>query len=372
MAPKKSSEKPSEENLVRPSAATIEHCENSEECETWWDFFKFFDKDNDGKIPVKEMRRAVAKNKHFFKIDKDQVKEIVDNCDRNNDKMIDFPEFCELMLTAKHQRLKRMAVYMGNAVLPKSRQAEATNYLVEYTCWPPPLFIINISIIEIAFYLYYALGDPENPGIRSDGPPPLCSLFALQPNSKWELWRYFGYVFLHNGYVHVISNVFMQLLLGLSLELVHKGFRIMAIYFIGAFVGGMLFFVFDPDTYLVGASGGVYSLISAHLADVIMNWSEMPFRWIRIIFFSFWISADFGYAIYSRYIAGEMTKVAVTGHIGGALAGLFLGVVVLRNLEKKKWEKLVQIISLVIFVGFAFVCVILVLSGVHMKSVQTT
>ena len=33
-------------------------------------------------------------------------------------------------------------------------------------------------------------------------------------------------------------------------------------------------FLTDPNTYVAGASGGVYSLIAAHLATVLINWSE--------------------------------------------------------------------------------------------------
>lgn len=31
----------------------------------------------------------------------------------------------------------------------------------------------------------------------------------------------------------------------------------------------------DPHVYLAGASGGVYALLAAHLAELIMNWSEV-------------------------------------------------------------------------------------------------
>jgi len=36
-------------------------------------------------------------------------------------------------------------------------------------------------------------------------------------------------------------------------------------------------------------------------------------------------------------------------HFGGALAGLLVGILVLRNLEKKKWEKVLWIVGLVVF-----------------------
>ena len=52
------------------------------------------------------------------------------------------------------------------------------------------------------------------------------------------------------------------------------------------------------------------------------------------------------------------------GHLGGAIAGLFLGIVILRNLEKKKCEKVVWWCSLIIYLIFIIICAILVATDV--------
>ena len=46
-------------------------------------------------------------------------------------------------------------------------------------------------------------------------------------------------------------------------------------------IGGHMFFsgslgtsTLDPNVFLAGASGGVYALIAAHLATLILNWRE--------------------------------------------------------------------------------------------------
>jgi hypothetical protein len=41
--------------------------------------------------------------------------------------------------------------------------------------------------------------------------------------------------------------------------------------------------VFDPDVYLVGASGGVYALLAAHLSNVMLNYNNMEFGIVRLI-----------------------------------------------------------------------------------------
>ena len=56
-----------------------------------------------------------------------------------------------------------------------------------------------------------------------------------------------------------------------------RWWRILLIYVSGVAAGSLATSVTDPDVYLAGASGGVYALIAAHLANVIFNWGEMEF-----------------------------------------------------------------------------------------------
>ena len=50
--------------------------------------------------------------------------------------------------------------------------------------------------------------------------------------------------------MHIIMNVLIQLLLGIPLELVHKGWRIMLVYILGALMGGFAHSVTDFETFL--------------------------------------------------------------------------------------------------------------------------
>lgn len=49
-----------------------------------------------------------------------------------------------------------------------------------------------------------------------------------------------------------------------------------------ALLGSLGTSVFDTDVYLVGASGGVYALLAAHLANVLLNYNNMEFGIIRL------------------------------------------------------------------------------------------
>ena len=101
--------------------------------------------------------------------------------------------------------------------------------------------------------------------------------------------------------------------------------------------------------YLAGASGGVYALIAAHLANVIFNWGEMEFPALRLLAFLLLAGVDTGVAIYYRYVQGIDTKVSYVAHLSGAIIGLLLGIVVLRNLREHKWERVLWWFCLILF-----------------------
>lgn len=69
---------------------------------------------------------------------------------------------------------------------------------------------------------------------------------------------------------HLTVNLIVQLLLGVPLEMVHRGWRVLLIYFSGVLAGSLATSVTDPSVYLAGASGGVYALITAHIATIII------------------------------------------------------------------------------------------------------
>jgi len=122
------------------------------------------------------------------------------------------------------------------------------------------------------------------------------------------------------------------------------------IYVCGVIGGSLASAIVDSDTYLAGASGGVYAIIAAHLANVVFNWAEMEFPALRLAAFLMLAIADTGVAIYYRY-QGVDTEVSYAAHIAGAVAGLLLGLVVLRNLQVKRWERVVWWLCLILFLA---------------------
>ncbi|XP_070116526.1 rhomboid-related protein 2 isoform X3 [Equus caballus] len=142
-------------------------------------------------------------------------------------------------------------------------------YLERANCLPPPVFIISISLAELAVFIYYAVWKPQNQWITLDTGI-LESPFIYSPEKREEAWRFISYMLVHAGVQHILGNLIMQLVLGIPLEMVHKGLRVGLVYLAGVTAGSLASSIFDPLRSLVGASGGVYALMGGYFMNVLV------------------------------------------------------------------------------------------------------
>lgn len=337
----------------------------------WKELFDEYDKDHDGLIPLQDLSYILTERAHAYDLPRDKHDEILMRADRNKDGHLDYSEFVRIMSSPKPRlNFFQKAIKMGvDGVVPlTSRTKTSLNYAQHYNCLPPPLFMIVVSIVEVIIFIYYCvkLGD-----ISADGPVPMESALIYNPHKRQEAWRWFTYMFIHAGAIHITFNLIIQIILGIPLEMVHKWWRILFVYMCGVIGGSLGTSVVDPLVYLAGASGGVYAILAAHLSNVIMNWKEMQFGWFRLIFIVVLIGADVATALYYRYVGTE-TGVGYAAHGAGALAGLLIGIVTLRNLDVEPWEEKVWWLSLGIF--FALVVSVLwnvFFCGFHIDNLST-
>lgn len=69
---------------------------------------------------------------------------------------------------------------------------------------------------------------------------------------------------------HLVVNLVVQITLGIPLEMVHGWWRVLLVYLAGVLAGSLGTSMSDPTVFLAGASGGVYALMTAHLATICM------------------------------------------------------------------------------------------------------
>ncbi|KAA3681718.1 rhomboid-related protein 1/2/3 [Paragonimus westermani] len=247
-------------------------------------------------------------------------------------------------------------------------EADVDNYIEAYDCRPPPIFIPLITLAEIGVFIYYGLIHAWDTDVYNDvsatSGVPINSPLIYDPRKRHEAWRFLTYMFIHNGYIHLAFNCLLQLVLGTLLELVHKFWRCGLVYLFGVIAGSLAHSVSDPFVLLAGASGGCYALIGAHLASIIMNWKAMQDKWldnpvnflssgvVRLILIILLGGGDTGLAIYARFKNPHASRVGFSAHLGGFVAGVLLGIPILRNLEVEKWEKVCFWVCIVLYTCF--------------------
>jgi len=138
---------------------------------------------------------------------------------------------------AKHFKdSRRRRFFLGHSAaidiaLPNNEKHQSLNYLDQYSCKPPPIFLITLSFTQIGVFVYETLLlSGEGQTVGPNGPAYIQGPLIFNPHMKSQLWRYLTYMFVHSGYFHITFNVLIQLMLGLPLELVHRWWRILFIY----------------------------------------------------------------------------------------------------------------------------------------------
>ncbi|XP_012860838.1 rhomboid-related protein 2 [Echinops telfairi] len=210
------------------------------------------------------------------------------------------------------------------------------SYLDRANCCPPPVFIISISLVELAVFIYYAVWKPQKQWITLDSGI-LESPFIYSPDKREEAWRFISYMLVHAGVQHIVGNLVMQLILGIPLEMVHKGHRVGLVYLAGVIAGSLASSIFDPLKFLVGASGGVYALMGGYFMNVLVNFREMipALGVIRLLIIILIIASDVGFALYRRFfVPANESPVSFAAHIAGGFAGMSIGYTVFSCFDK--------------------------------------
>ncbi|XP_020801711.1 protein rhomboid [Drosophila serrata] len=224
-----------------------------------------------------------------------------------------------------------------------------------------PWFILVISIIEIAIFAYDRYTMPaQNFGLPV--PIPSDSVLVYRPDRRLQVWRFFSYMFLHANWFHLGFNIVIQLFFGIPLEVMHGTARIGIIYMAGVFAGSLGTSVVDSEVFLVGASGGVYALLAAHLANITLNYAHMKSASTQLGSVVIFVSCDLGYALYTQYFDGgafvKGPQVSYIAHLTGALAGLTIGFLVLKNFGHREYEQLIWWLALGVYCAFTVFAIV--------------
>jgi membrane associated rhomboid family serine protease len=194
--------------------------------------------------------------------------------------------------------------------------------------------LVNIALIAAYFVLF-----STHPSWPSDPEASDRTLLVDTHAPKREIWRLYTYSLLHGDWAHLVNNCAFMALLGFVLNSAHGNGNFLLLHTLGVVSGAVGVFwesVIEGGRriLIVGASGGVYCIIGAHVGNVAINFGEMPDRWYRILFLSYYIVADV--LLYFFY---HNALVSYSAHLGGFLAGAMSSPLVLINVREMPWER---------------------------------
>ena len=128
-----------------------------------------------------------------------------------------------------------------------------------------------------------------------------------------------SYALLHGGVLHIAMNGLALNAIGTLLENIIGGRRMLFVFTLSALGGGVAVAVVHPDQLVVGASGGIFGLITALLGLALRGGDDLPpMARARI-------KRSVGWTLLINLPISLLPGVSLLGHAGGALVGLLLG-----------------------------------------------
>jgi membrane associated rhomboid family serine protease len=141
--------------------------------------------------------------------------------------------------------------------------------------------------------------------------------------AQGEYWRLFSVTLVHAGFLHLFLNMYALYLVGPIVEGVWGSRWFLAFYLLAAATASTASFLFSDARFGVGASGAIFGLVGVLLSGVRAH-NPMLDRRARAIV------PQLGMIVVINLVFGFAAGGVIdnSAHIGGLLAGLWLGLVV--------------------------------------------
>lgn len=193
---------------------------------------------------------------------------------------------------------------------------------------------LNYLLIAITIYVFFLqLGDPEGIVLR----------YALIPSTVdlanyLTLIPFVSAIFLHGGFLHIISNMWFLKVFGDNVETHLNPFMFLVLYFVSGIGGNVAQYLMMPESTIpmLGASGAVAGVLGCYF----IIFPHAKIRTLLFIFFfvtitevsaglmlGYWFLLQIISAFGSIPGLGAQGGVAFFAHAGGFVIGILFGLI---------------------------------------------
>ena len=181
---------------------------------------------------------------------------------------------------------------------------------------------IGIIIINIIYFLFL-----ETHGGSEDTMVMLRYGAAFPENIKnGEYYRLVTSMFMHFGIEHIVNNMLILVLLGGKLEDIMGHFKFFIIYMLSGILANIASDLAQTMTgdfaVSAGASGAIFGVVGALLASLVLGKGKIKNLSL------YQIAVSLGLMLYAGF---KTTGVDNIAHVGGAVSGVFIGLIFYRD-----------------------------------------
>jgi len=197
----------------------------------------------------------------------------------------------------------------------------------------PLMTVLLIAVNALVFVWEARLPEPELERLVFT-----CGMIPARyplPAGELDYWPFLTSMFLHGGWLHVISNLWILWIFGGNVEDRMGAARFLVFYVLCGLLAGLLHWATNMDSRIptIGASGaiagvmGAYFVLYPHARVVtlipILFWPlfvNIP----AVVFLGFWFVMQFFSGTLAVGAGEEAGGVAWWAHVGGFIAGIVL------------------------------------------------
>jgi membrane associated rhomboid family serine protease len=196
---------------------------------------------------------------------------------------------------------------------------------------PSPAVSVTLILIAINVVLFLgetATGTPLG-GVSASGVGTLYVKGALYGPYIVDLHQYYRLVtsgFLHDGFLHILFNMWFLYVMGRILEPVVGRVNFLVIYLVSLLAGSFGALLFEPQSPTVGASGACFGILGALI--VIAHFRRISI-WQSGLGLTLVINI-----VFSLSVAG----ISIGGHIGGLIGGGICGLLIVQLAERRRMQ----------------------------------